>query len=58
MGNKKNRTEEEFTRDYNSIVKESGNRMSGIKEPLNNSRHFKKFTVYTNDAKCITSYNL
>lgn len=58
MGNKVVKTEEDFTRDYNSIVKESGDKLFVKNLPVDNSHHFKKFTVYTNNAKCITSYNL
>lgn len=58
MGNKKNKTDEEFTRDYNLIVKDTDEKTSEEILSKENTRYFKKFSLYTNDSKCITSYNL
>lgn len=57
MGNKR-KTEEEFTRDFNLIVKDTGKAGGEHLHSIEKMKYFKKFTLYTNDSKCITSYNL
>lgn len=57
MKDQKRKTKEEFERDFNLIVKDTGANIND-KDMKESTPYFKKFSLYNNDSKCVTSNNL